>query len=189
MKITRHNTRTTNQSINPGAVRNNNMTTETKTHWKKQHNYNFLGSYSLPVGSDVILTIKNLKEDQTVNASGKKEKCFVCEFVEDAKPMILNKTNCKIIEKMYNTPFIEEWIGKKVQIYVTKVSAFGTETDALRIRTTIPGGKSEVQLLADLYLTKKASMKVSDQRNAERIMKEKETESYEKLRKELESIN
>jgi len=165
------------------------MSIEVKTHWKKQHNYNFLGAYSLPTGQDMILTIKSLQPEEIMNASGKKEKGFVCHFAEaDAKPMILNKTNCKIIEKIYNTPFIEEWIGKRIQLYVTSVSAFGTTTDALRIRPQVPGGKSEVQLLADLYLTKKSGMKVSDQRNAERIMKEKETESYAKLRKELEAI-
>lgn len=162
---------------------------ETKTHWKKQHNYNFLGSYSLTEGNDMVLTIKELKPEEIVGTAGKKENGFVCHFAEaNVKPMILNKTNCKIIEKVYGSPFIEDWIGKKIQLYSTPVSAFGTTTDALRIRTQIPGGKSEVQLLADLYLTKKDKMKLSDQRNAERIMKDKETESYAKLKQELEKL-
>ena len=165
------------------------MAAETpKTHWKKQHNYNFIGAYSLPVGSDMILTIKELQPEEITGTNGKKEKGFVCHFAEDQKPMILNKTNCKIIEKIYNTPFIEDWVGKKIQLFVTQVNAFGTNTDALRIRPQIPGGKSEVQLLADLYLTKKDKMKVSDQRNAERIMKEKEVENYAKLKQQLEEI-
>ena len=103
--------------------------------------------------------------------------------------MIMNKTNCKIIEKIYGTPYIEDWIGKKIQIYVQKgVKAFGEIVDALRIREQIPGGKSVEKILAELYMTKKDKMKVSDQRNAERIIKEKETESYDKLRKELNEI-
>lgn len=164
------------------------MATEPKTHWKKNHDYNFLGAYSLVQGSDMVLTIKELKPEEIMGTNGKKEKGFVCHFAEPQKPMILNKTNCKIIEKIYGTPFIEDWIGKKIQLFVTAVSAFGTTTDALRIRPQIPGGKSEVQLLADLYLTKKSKMKISDQRDAERIMKDKEVESYAKLRQSLEAI-
>lgn len=164
------------------------MAQEAKTHWKKNHDYNFLGAYSLTQGSDMVLTIKELKPEEIMGTNGKKEKGFVCHFAEDAKPMILNKTNCKIIEKIYGTPFIEDWIGKKIQLFSTQVSAFGTTTDALRIRPQIPGGKSEVQLLADLYLTKKAKMKISDQRDAERIMKDKEVESYGKLKQTLEAI-
>ena len=166
-----------------------NENTSPKQHWKKLHNYSYLGAYSLPVGQDMILTMKELKPEEITGPNGKKENGFVCHFAEAGiKPMILNKTNCKIIEKIYGTPFIEDWIGNKIQLFVTSVSAFGITTDALRIRPLIPGGKSEVQLLADLYLTKKDKMKVSDQRNAERIMKEKETESYAKLRLELEKI-
>ena len=164
------------------------MANETKTHWKKNFNYNYIGAYSLPVGSDMILTIKEMQQEEVAQLNGKKDMCFTAHFSEaNVKPMILNKTNCKIIEKMYGS-FTEDWVGKKIQIYSAKVSAFGTETDALRIRNQIPGGKSEVQLLADLYLTKKEKMKISDQRNAERIMKEKETESYAKLKQQLEAI-
>lgn len=111
---------------------------EQKTHWKKQHNYNFLGAYSLPVGKDIVLTIKELKPEEIVGNNGKKEKGFVCHFEENQKPMILNKTNCKIIEKLYASPFIEDWIGKKIQLYVAQVSAFGTTTDALRVRDFKP---------------------------------------------------
>lgn len=162
---------------------------EQKTHWKKQHNYNYIGSYSLPVGQDMVLTIKEMHPEEITGTGGRKEQGFVCHFIEPQKPMILNKTNCKIIEKLYGTPFIEDWVGKKIQLYVeTGVEAFGTVVDALRIRPQIPGGKSTEKILADLYMTKKSKMRISDQRNAERIIKQKETDSYDKLRKELNAI-
>jgi hypothetical protein len=163
--------------------------TQSKTHWKKQHNYNYLGSYSLVPGNDMVLTIRELKPEEITGVNGKKENGFVCYFSENVKPMILNKTNCKIIEKVYGSPYIEDWVGKKIQLYVTQVSAFGTQTDALRIRAQIPGGKSEVQQLADLYLTVKDKMSPDKRKDAERIMKDKEIESYAKLRNELEKIN
>lgn len=113
--------------------------TETKTHWKKQFNYNYLGSYSLVDGKDLVLTIKEFKKEEVKDTKGKKKECFVVRFHEpNIKPMILNKTNCKAVEKLYGSPFIEDWSGKKISIYVTKVDAFGDEVDALRIRDTAP---------------------------------------------------
>lgn len=159
---------------------------ETKTHWKKQHNYNYLGAYSLIPGEDLVLTIAKLQPEEIIGTNGKKENGFVCHFVEpNVKPMILNKTNCKVIEKIYSTPFIEEWIGKKIQLYVAQVSAFGTTTDALRIRQSVPSGKSLRDELIELYKAKKPKMPISDQRNAERILKDKETDNYDKLKIEL----
>lgn len=114
------------------------MTQTTQTHWKKNFNYNYLGSYSLPVGKELVVTIKKTMIDKVKDEKGKEKDCFVCYFDESDKPMILNKTNCKRIGKLYGD-FIEEWPGKKIQLFSTKVSAFGDEVDALRVRDFIPG--------------------------------------------------
>ena len=39
-------------------------------------------------------------------------------FAENVKPMIVNSTNAKTIEKLYKTPYIEEWKGRKIQLFV-----------------------------------------------------------------------
>jgi hypothetical protein len=52
--------------------------------------------------------------------------------------MILNKTNCKTITKVYKTPYIEDWANRKIQIYVEQVKAFGDIVEALRIKKLIP---------------------------------------------------
>lgn len=114
------------------------MEQTTGTHWKKNFNYNYLGAYSLTAGKDMIVTIKDTKIEMVKNQKGENEQCFTCYFVESPKPMILNKTNCKAIEKLYGTPMIEEWVGKKVQLYSAMIRAFGTETDCLRIRDFKP---------------------------------------------------
>jgi len=108
-----------------------------KTHWKKQFNYDYLGSYSLPDGNDLILTIAKTGKEMITGQNGQKEECFVVHFKEDAKPMIMNRTNAKTIEKIY-TPYIEDWIGKSIQVYTEKVKAFGDVMDALRIRPKQP---------------------------------------------------
>ena len=113
------------------------METE-KHHWKKQFNYDYMGSYSLPDGKDVVMTIKETRKEKVTGTAGKKEDCFVCYFHESDKPMILNRTNCKTIEKVYRSPFIEDWPGLRVQIGIDTVSAFGESVEALRIRNVKP---------------------------------------------------
>ncbi len=108
------------------------------THWKKLTNPDYLGAYSIENGQELVLPIKSVGNEMVTSTNGKKEECTVCHFVENAKPMILNATNMKMITKLYKTPYIEEWAGKKIQIGTEKVNAFGEITAALRIRQVIP---------------------------------------------------
>ena len=108
------------------------------TNWKNQFNYDYLGAYSLPDGKDIILTLKETKKEMVTGSNGQKSECFVAYFHENAKPMILNKTNCKTIEKLFNTPNIEEWVNKQIQIGSTRINAFGEMTDCLRVRPFAP---------------------------------------------------
>jgi hypothetical protein len=113
---------------------------ETLTHWKKLRNPDYLGTYAMPPdGSEIILTIREAKKEQVPDDKGKKSDCLVIHFVEPGwKPMILNATNSKTIAKLAGSPYVEKWNGLAIQLYTAKVSAFGTETDALRVRTYAP---------------------------------------------------
>lgn len=91
-------------------------------HWKNLANYDYLGAYSLEGKADeVVLTIKEIKRQLVTAEGGKSENCIVASFEEtnvdgvEVKPMVLNKTNCKTIEKIYKTGEIENWIGKKLK--------------------------------------------------------------------------
>lgn len=111
---------------------------ENKTHWKKLTNPDYLGSYAFTSGEEKILTIKSISEELVTSSDGKKEQCMVAKFYENEKPLILNKTNCKAITKLYKTPYIEEWNNRKIQLFVDKVRAFGEVVEALRIRPFVP---------------------------------------------------
>lgn len=112
---------------------------KTKTHYRKMYNPNYLGAYSLEPGQDMILTIKQIKVEQITNCDGRKEDAPVMRFEERGiKPMILNSTNSKTIKKIYKTPYLEDWVGKKIQIYAANIKAFGEEMEALRIREYKP---------------------------------------------------
>ena len=119
-----------------------------KTNWKKFANKDFLGSWDIENG-DLILTIRNITQKSVKNPQGKEELCIVCEWVENYKPMILNVTNCKTISKIYNSEYIEDWVGKKVQLFVTTVSAFGDTTEAIRIRPIVPREVTKQLLICD----------------------------------------
>lgn len=116
-----------------------------KTHWKKLTNPNYLGAYAFEENKDIILTIKSVGNEVITGEGGRKEECTVCHFVENYKPMILNKTNMKSIQKALGTPYIEEWNGKKIQIYVDPKVKFGKEvTGGLRVRNFEPKAQSNI---------------------------------------------
>ena len=116
-----------------------------KTHWKKYTNPNYLGSYAFQPGEEKIVTIKEVKREIVQNQQGKEE-CTVAHFVEDEKPLILNKTNCDAITKAWGTPYIEDWCGHKIALKVKKVSAFGEMVDAVRVSKERPTSNEETIL-------------------------------------------
>jgi len=140
---------------------------EEKTHWKKNFNYNYLGSYSLEENQEVTLTIFDVKKEVVKSTGGRKEDCTVAYFKEavggEKKPMILNKTNCKIIEKLYGTPYIEDWKGKQITIFVQDgIEAFGELVDALRVKQIIPVKKKyELKPGCDKWESAKVSVKTN----------------------------
>ena len=111
---------------------------EKLTHWKQTRDTNYLGSWDLLAGdkyAPVTLTVAAVKSETIINPSdNSKSDEIVLHFVEKQyKPMILNTTNKKALEKATGTPFIEKWVGHRIKIGVEKVKAFGDVFDALRI--------------------------------------------------------
>lgn len=117
------------------------MEQTTKTHWKKLTHPDYLGAYELLDGSangkELTVVIQQVKREQVVGADGKKEECTVC-YLHGQKPMILNATNQKTMTKIFKSPYIEDWSGKRMTLYVAKVKAFGDTVDALRVRDKAP---------------------------------------------------
>ena len=116
------------------------------THWKKLTNPDYLGSYAFEPGQEMTLTISRVIREKVIGADGKSDECIVCYFRENnVRPMILNSTNCKMITKLYRTPFIEEWAGKQITIRVEQVKAFGDVVDALRVKPVLPAKAPELK--------------------------------------------
>ena len=107
------------------------------THWKKLSNQNYIGAHDLQPGQELTVTIESVANEVVKCFDGKtvkEETCIVAKIKGAKKPMILNKTNCRIISKNLDSPYIEDWVGKSVVIYAAKVRAFGESTEALRIK-------------------------------------------------------
>lgn len=108
-----------------------------KTHWKKFNNPDFLGAYAIDPENDLIVTIKSVGKEEFTGNGGKKDEGLVIHF-EEAKPMICNSTNAKMITKVLKTPYIEDWVGQRIALGVATVNAFGEMVEALRVQSYKP---------------------------------------------------
>ena len=107
------------------------------THWKKLTNIDYIGAYSLQPGEERTVKILSVGKQKVKGSDGKEAECIVAKL-ENEKPMILNRTNCKTLTKLFQTPFVENWKNAEVIIYAENVKAFGDMVEALRIRPTKP---------------------------------------------------
>lgn len=109
-----------------------------KTHWKKLDNPNYLGAYSLMDGDtkELVVTIDKVVVEEVKSARGSES--LKVAYLENQKPMILNVTNCKTISDMFGTPYIEDWAGQKITLYVAKVKLKKDTVEALRVRSKKP---------------------------------------------------
>lgn len=109
---------------------------DTKTHWKKLINPDYIGAYALQPDEDLVVTIDYVQREQVTGTGGKKEECTVAHLVGQ-KPLILNVTNSKSIAKLYGS-YIEDWSGKQITLYASMTKLAGDMVECLRIRPTVP---------------------------------------------------
>lgn len=106
-----------------------------KTHWKTLINPEYIGAYCIP--NDTVIEIEKVIRELVTGTGGKKEECTVA-YLKGMKPFILNRTNQKMITKLFKTPYIEDWIGRKITVYPTTTSLAGEITECLRVRPVLP---------------------------------------------------
>ena len=109
-----------------------------KTHWRKILDGVYLAGYDLDDGQggfkEIQATIDYARRETAKDQQGKDEEVLVLHFKDGVKPMILNVTNSKTIEKLTGSSYLEDWSGKTIIIGTESVYAFGKQHDALRIR-------------------------------------------------------
>ena len=107
------------------------------SHWKRLFNAEYLGVWTFEdLGvKELNVTIKQIiKDAEIVGENGRKDHKPVAVFEEaGVLPLILNRTNCKKIEKETGTGSIENWVGVKLNLKVKKDKCFGTVEDTVRV--------------------------------------------------------
>lgn len=106
--------------------------------FRKYMDKSFLGSWDVPDGSDLILTIDHVARDDVKNDRGTEKKLTLHFREREYKPMICNVTNAKAISKAHNSTNVADWENKKISIYKATISAFGETTECLRVRDYAP---------------------------------------------------
>lgn len=97
----------------------------------------YLGHWDVPDEGDLVLTIDKIYEDEVKNQHGTETKPVIY-WIEDAKPMILNKTNRDSITKLHGRRTkSNNWHGKKIALYAAPESK-SADGFALRIRPYLP---------------------------------------------------
>lgn len=125
---------------------------QTLTHWKRGFNKEYMGTWSLPNGKDFTVTIEKIVERVEIKGEGGRVDIRpVAKFREFNEPMVLNVTNCKTITKLFKTPFIEEWVDRKIVLYADMNVQVGNgrnaeTTEGLRVRPILPPTTKEQEL-------------------------------------------
>lgn len=110
---------------------------DTKTHIRKMQDNNYLGEWDLPLENEglFIATITKIEIGQVIGSGNKKSEKPLVFFKEFKKPLVLNATNRKAITSAIQSPYIEDWIGKKIKLYrIKNLKAFGETLDAIRVK-------------------------------------------------------
>jgi hypothetical protein len=87
-------------------------------------------------GKTVTLTISKLVVEE-LGHGAEKERKPVLYFQKATKGLVLNRTNAMTIAGLYGDES-DDWEGKRVSIYPTRIRAFGAMQDTIRVREEIP---------------------------------------------------
>lgn len=111
-----------------------------KTHWKKiVSDPNYIGEGDFQPNQEIIATIDRVVSHERVKTAEVSSDKAVVYFKEGYKPMILNVARSKSISKVCGSPYFEDWIGHRIQLYVQpNIRAFGDVVSAVRVRDFKP---------------------------------------------------
>jgi len=100
-------------------------------------------------GKSYTLTIRTVTLEEMITHDNKKVQKPVCWFANAQKGFVMNVTNAHIIVALYGDE-TASWTGKRITLYPTKVKAFGTYQDAIRVREEIPSTPKPVAQAAQV---------------------------------------
>lgn len=103
--------------------------------WEKILDPNFINAELIgEVGAERVVTIKDIDLAEVFNqkTNGKDSKQAL--FLDECKPLILNKTNTKTLMRIFGAKDPKDCIGHKITLYVAPVKVAGKPTTGIRIK-------------------------------------------------------
>jgi|694.fasta_scaffold97572_3 hypothetical protein len=106
------------------------------THWKAFCSPDKLGAWDFETPeSEMTLTIKDVKPEEVIDPSKKKRFKPIIYWHENVKPMVCNSTNARTIAKIFGSHRHENWIDKKITLYVDpKVNSPQGVVEGIRVK-------------------------------------------------------
>lgn len=109
------------------------------THYRKVFDSPYLSSADIVEPTPLTIARVTQETDKTKKTKDVFNTAYFSERElrpgEKLKPMILNATNSKEMAKLTGSPFIEDWQGIRVIVWVDKAVKFGKDTvEGLRLR-------------------------------------------------------
>ena len=106
--------------------------------WELRFPSKYLRAADVDGRDHVWVTIKDLDPNHTaIGSNGESKQTLAMYFEKTDKALILNKTNCKMLSKLFGND-LTDWIGQKIALGTEMVSAFGETKEALRVRSIRP---------------------------------------------------
>lgn len=90
-------------------------------------------------GRDVDVLIERVTQGELLGEKGRKSKKPLAHFRGMSKPLALNKTNCKAIERIAGSSDTDAWCGVWITLYpATTQDPSGNEVPCVRVRPRAP---------------------------------------------------
>ena len=89
--------------------------------YQKTLDKTYLGHWDVPEDGDLVVTIDHFEKNELKSSpTAAAEKKHICYF-KDAKPMVVNKTNLKLLAEALQSDKFEDWEGETVELWAAPV--------------------------------------------------------------------
>ena len=155
-----------------------------KTHYRKAFNSPYLSSADIVEPMTFTVQCVVLEKDRTKKSTDLFNTIYWKEREirtgEELKPMILNATNSRTMKNLTGSPYIDDWGGIGVTVYVDSNVRFGRDTvEGLRISTEKPNIRKP-ELVKDTPAWKRAVEVYQKKKSFAEILKHMEVSEENK---------
>lgn len=149
-------------------------------HWRELNPSDYMGAWDFTPGEEKTVRIKKVEKRKVKELQGAEK---VVMELEGNKPVMLNSTNLKRIEKVLGTPDFTKWTGNEIILITEKTTSVQDRSelvDAIRVKRERPVTK--LPTVSDAQFPKLIAAVESGQYSKEQIISSR-TLTAEQLKK------